>query len=154
MKSAKLKGLFCCLPAESVYSFAVHGIVDQQVPIVVQQDALSEHKLSDALSASWLFANESPLLPLSEELQNVHNIAGAAQKLTNRDTEKPHIRFSRFSTISSVAHYSEKQLEKGVLLALCRVLIVKQKTVPGFVEESNILDAYSNGYDAIMSSLK
>lgn len=153
MKNAKLKGLFCCLPAEAVYSFAVHGIADQQVPSIIQEH-LSKQKSPDVLSASWLFANEDPLLPLSEDLQNVHNIAGAANKLTNRGADKPHIRFSRFSTISSVAHYNEKQLEKGILLALCRVLIVKQKTVNGFVEDSNILDAHANGYDAIMSTLK
>lgn len=136
-----------------MYSFAVHGISDQLAPESVQSSLLKQ-KSNSTLSSSWLFANGTPLLPLPDDLQNVYNIAGAAQKLVNRCVERPHIRFSRFSTISSVAHYSEKQIEKGVILALCRVLIVKQKIVTGFVEDSSIVDAHMNGYDAIMSSLK
>lgn len=132
----------------------MHGLAEQQLPGDLCDRLLSEHRQRNALSASWLFARGEPLRPLPEDLQDVHNIAGAAQKLSSREVGKPVIRFSRFSTVSSVAHFSEKQMEKGVLLALCRVLIVKLKTVSGFIEKSHIVEAAANGFDAIMSSLK
>jgi hypothetical protein len=150
LKGAKLKGLFCCIPTEAVYGFAVHGLADQHLPTPVNA-LLTQYRQTQAFSGSWLFAKGEPLRPLSDDLQDIHNIAGAASKLANRNTEKQQIRFSRYSTISTIANYSDKQLEKGLLLALCRVLIVKQKTIEGIVTNAHIVDATTSGYDAIWS---
>ena len=134
-----------------MYGFSVFGTNEQHLPVPVQDNL---EKAGSVFSTPWIFADSDPLRPLSEELQDVHNIAGAAAKLALRPAEKPHVRFSKFSTISSVANYSEKQLEKGVLLALCRVLIVKQHTISKFIEDKDIVEAAAQGYDAVFSSLK
>ena len=112
------------------------------------------HKDKDIFLTPWIFADKAPLRPLNEELQDVHNIAGAAAKLALRSSsEKPIMRFSKYSTISTIASYSKKQLEKGVLLSLCRVLIVKQQTINKYIEDSDIISAVEQGYDTLYSSL-
>lgn len=127
----------------------MYGIAEQALPDRLHDKAEKDKSI---FTTPWVFASSQPLRPLSEELQDVHNIAGAAKKLALRPHERPVIRFSKFSTISSIANYSSKQLEKGVLLALCRVLIVKQQTITTAIEDQDILEAANLGYDALYSS--
>lgn len=49
--------------------------------------------------------------------------------------------------------YSEPQLQQGLCLALCRVMIVRVKTINTFIEDLDISAAFQQGYDAIYSSL-
>lgn len=56
--------------------------------------------------------------------------------------------------ISLMNEYTSEQLENGVFLALCRVLIVKQKNIQTMISDTDILEAVEQGYDAIFSSMK
>lgn len=148
---AKLKGLFCCLPSENIYGFSVYGTMEQSLPT---ESKINFTKDTSIFSPPWLFTDKTPLVPLPDELAQVHSISGAAQKLSCRNIQKPFVRFSKYSSISSLTSYNDQQHEKGVFLALCRVLINKQISIEGIIEDRDIVEASMNGYDAIFSNSK
>lgn len=147
----KAKGLFCCFPAEHVFSFAVHGLYVQSLPNGANHSLEAQDRI---FGTPWVFANPTPLLPLSEELASTYSITGTASKLAKRFGSGPLLRFCKLSTISSVAMFSEEVREKGVFLSLCRVLIDRPKTIAGHIEDVDIVDAMREGYDAVYSSLR
>jgi hypothetical protein len=167
-----MKGLFCCLPTEEFYHFSVYGLKDQQVFANTSRklssryqskfiDYSSIHPLhpDQIFSSYWLFARQEPLLPLPTELHSIHQNAGQyakrkAESPTNSSSPRPIFRFSKYSMISSLNTYSPEQLENGVILALCRVLIIKQKTITTLISDEDIQEALEGGYDAVFSSFK
>jgi hypothetical protein len=162
-----MKGLFCCFPGEFAYPFSVSGIKDQQLFASPQkQSAFSQFRSfsnssqpteQQIFSSYWLFANSNPLLPLPEELLAIQKRASQyAKKLAtiNSSSAKPIYRFSKYSMISTLNSYSAEQLENGVMLALCRVLIIKLKTVSAMITDEDIEDALAHGCDAIFSNFK
>lgn len=125
------------------------------------------HSMSpnEIFQAYWLFAQQpEPLRPLAPDYltlyQQSYRYAEGMARL-EAPPSSPHaalpkqrFRFSKYSMISSMNEYSSEQLENGVFLALCRVLIVKQKTVQTIISDADIVEAMEQGYDAIFSAKK
>lgn len=145
----KVKGMFCCLSAEHIFAFSVHGLAVQWLP---NGNIHSIDANKHVFGAPWVFASASPLVPLNPELLAAHSISGAAAKLSRRRSGGPMLRFGRFSSISTITACTEEEREHGLFLSLCRVLVNKQKVVTGFIEESDILEALEQGYDAVFST--
>jgi len=139
------------MPVENIYRFTIQGLAEQAFP---GTNTSSTADLSLYFSPPWMFADPLPLLPLSSDLLNVLDQAGLAQRASSQRVTKPFLRFSKFSTVSTLMSYSEDQLQKGVCLALCRVLIVRIKNIPGFIEDADLVTAMQQGYDAVYSTLR
>lgn len=149
--TGKTKGLFCCIPAEHAFSFSIHGLAVQFLP--GGESHTLDAKPNRIFGTSWVFVNDTPLLPLSPELQQAYSISGTAAKLAKKKGAGPVIRFSRQSSISTVMMCSEEQREYGMFLSLCRVLITKQTTVAGHITDADIRAALRDGSDAVYSTL-
>ena len=61
--------------------------------------------------------------------------------------------FSRQCTLSSLKALPTKELEEGVYISLCRVLVSKLRTTSNYPTLQDIKDALSAGYDAIYSTI-
>ncbi len=153
-----MRGLFCCFPMDYIYNFSVYGFQEQAFPFAKQMNPLGPSPLQkqDIFSVHWLFANRSPLLPLSPELQLLQQNAGEiASKLSDfslSNLSLPTLRFSKYSLISTMNSFSDEQLESGLCLSLCRVLIIKQKTIHQHITDQDIIEASQQQYDALFSS--
>lgn len=168
-----MKGLFCCMPIENIYRFAVYGLREQFLPI----PANSPHKspknqrkgasqgnenmteddaaVRDYFNTPWIFCNDdNPLVTLPSNLQRTLQQAGHAWKTIQKSVARPVLRFSKYSTISTMTSYPESQTQSGICLALCRVLMVRIKTINTYVDDLDITASLQQGYDAIYSSLR
>lgn len=168
VSNGKIKGLFCCLSKESFYNFSVFGLHAQALP-GRSPDDLS--KLADNwLGTVWFHAEPPPGVPVTPEAAYVLKSAGTAAKLSQHRSRQlsprsgadariyaasPHIlHFSRYSTISDIARFTEEQLNEGIFLSLCRVLVVKQKTIAKDIEDADIIEAVQEQYDCLYSTLR
>lgn len=150
-----MKGLFCCMPIDQLYRFAVHGLREQALPSKIP-DYGADPALKECFRTPWIFCNkEQPLAPIPSELRTTLHEAGFASRCLRAATAstRPVLRFSKYSTLSTMMSYSEPQLQQGLCLALCRVMIVRVKTINTFIEDLDISAAFQQGYDAIYSSL-
>eukprot|EP01039_Chlorochromonas_danica_P005261 gene5261-5795_t len=155
-REVKARGLFCCLSAEEVGSFAVHGLAAwRKEEVQANGRAFSSSLPTDSLlSLPWVFLSPTPLLPLRADLQAAYSNAGTAARIAaERPCKLERWRFSRFSSLSDLIHQSEESLQKGVFLCLCRVLLVRQKTLAAGerLSERAALQAASEGYDSLYS---
>lgn len=165
-----MKGLFCCFPSEYLYNFSVFGIKHQHFPEHMGSSRPPKSPLAQYIDPEqlfpmtpqeifrpfWLFANQpEPLFPLSPEYVDLYQRSNHfAEKLASPSTSLPRLklRFSKYSMISSINDYSSSQLENGIFLALCRVLIIKQKTITNAITDAEVTEAMLQGYDALFSS--
>lgn len=149
-----MKGLFCCMPIDSIYRFTAYGLREQALPEIVP-DYPADPAIRDCFRTPWIFCNQdTPLAPIPSELrQALHNAGLATRNIQAAPSQRPVLRFSKYSTLSTMLSYSEPQLRQGLCLALCRVLIVRVKTIPTFIEDFDISSAFQQGYDAVYSSL-
>jgi hypothetical protein len=146
MSTGKIKGLFCCLPRDSFYGFASFGLYAQQAGGDLDRIART------LFSESWFCS--APLSPLQDhaEVRKLSKVAGSACRLAKAARPARHLLFSRYSCLSSVRDFSKDDLEGGVFLALCRVLILNQMTVEGPITEAQIEEAERLHCDALYSS--
>lgn len=155
--NGKVKGLFCCLSIEQFYKFVAFGLNAQTLPYTTTNNLKS--LAGDVFSTAW-FCSAPPLgLPVNKEVARLQKVVGTAAKLCTApavqqaDVSKGLIRFSRYSTLSILQEFSQDDIERGVFLSLCRVLIVHQKTIPTAIQTSDIMEATSLNYDALYSTL-
>eukprot|EP01039_Chlorochromonas_danica_P012259 gene12259-13968_t len=137
---AKMKGLFCSMPIDQLYRFAVHGLREQALPAKIP-DYGADPALKECFRTPWIFCNkEQPLAPIPSELRTTLHEAGFASRCLRAATAstRPVLRFSKYSTLSTMMSYSEPQLQQGLCLALCRVMIVRVKTINTFIEDLDI----------------
>ena len=86
-------------------------------------------------------------------MSKLQQVFDTAVKLATKKKKPPlELRFSRYSSISNIKEFSQDDLEGGVFLALCRVLILNQKTVEGEITAADVDDAMRLHFDAIYSS--
>lgn len=155
------------MPVDNVYRFATHGLREQHTPLTVARTSTSndsveaDNLIRPYFTTPWIFANGTePLVPLEPALRNMlQTHAGHAwhtiQSMpTQSQYHRPILRFSKYSTLTTLLSYSEEQLHSGICLALCRVLMMRIKTVTHFIEDQDILSAMQQGYDAVYSSLR
>eukprot|EP01037_Dinobryon_pediforme_P043856 gene43856-55204_t len=143
------------MPIDQLYRFAVHGLREQALPAKIP-DYGADPALKECFRTPWIFCNkEQPLAPIPSELRTTLHEAGFASRCLRAATAstRPVLRFSKYSTLSTMMSYSEPQLQQGLCLALCRVMIVRVKTINTFIEDLDISAAFQQGYDAIYSSL-
>jgi hypothetical protein len=127
------------------------------------------HPSASASAVSGSAAGGGYPTSLAAEIAHAMQFAGTASRLATQrkanlsdphggapDASKPgapHIyRFSRYSTISNMQSIGREQLEHGVFLALCRVLVVQQLTVASAIEEADIMAGLQKGCDCVYSS--
>jgi hypothetical protein len=165
---AKMKGLFCCMPIQNIYRFSVFGLQEQLLPspnpssLKQREEQLQEqqHILQEYFSIPWFLSNKTPLAPIPLNVATFFKEHGSALQTILQHQQspllsKPLLRFSKYSTVSTLLHFNDQQLQSGLSLALCRVLIVRLKTITNkFIEDIDIQQAIQQGYDAIYSSLR
>jgi hypothetical protein len=83
-----------------------------------------------------------------------NNNNGYAYHLATKKIKKFQLRFSRFSTITNMKKFTKNQIEKGVFIALCRVLIINQKIINVPINDIDIIDAANNNFDCLYSTVK
>lgn len=164
--NGKVKGLFCCLSTAQFYRLACFGLFSQTLPTAPgrkKSDASSaapqtvQEIASELFSTAW-FCSTPPLgVALSPAMAHVNKVSGTALRLATapsaEDGTEDVVRFSRYSTISRLRDFSEAELEQGVFLSLCRVLIVHQRTVDTPIAQADIVEAMALNYDALYSSV-
>jgi hypothetical protein len=147
--NGKVKGLFCCLSVEQFYKFASFGLYSQTGNSAAVRDIASS-----LFGTAW-FCAKAPLgVPVTREVAHIGRVSGTALRLATAQGDRHHMRFSRYSTMSSAQNFTSDQLEQGVFLSLCRVLIVHQRTINTVISPADIQDAISQNYDALYSSLR
>jgi hypothetical protein len=153
-----VKGLFCPLPPSSLYALATFGIAP---PLPPNSNPPLPINLGEIFKANWFTSTSSPP-PSSSERQggegwgDIPRGQAASLALASWSSffAKP-LRFSRYSSLSpsSRSQFSEEELEQGIFLALCRVIVLQQKTIATHhISESDIAEAIKLNYDTIYSS--
>ena len=81
-------------------------------------------------------------------------VAGTAAKLSiPNHLHRNIIRFSRYSTMSNLQSFNQDEIDNGVFLGLCRVLVVNQYSVStDIITDVDISKAIEKGHDCIYSS--
>lgn len=151
--NGKIKGLFCCLSKSQFYSFSVFGLYAQVLP---GKPATNLHSIADDLfSTAWFHAEPPNGLPVNTEVLNTLKVAGSASRLcVQRPKKKPEpLWFSRYSNLTSLDYFKDDELNNGVFLALCRALIVQQKTIAKKIDSDDIVVAMQENYDCLFSSV-
>lgn len=93
-------------------------------------------------------------------LMNTMKVVGTASKLaissssSNQHTHRNNIiKFSRYSTMSTLESFNKNDIDNGIFLGLCRVLVVNQYTVTtDIISDVDISIAIQKGCDCIYSS--
>lgn len=91
-------------------------------------------------------------------LINTMKVVGTASKLAlsslNQHIHRTNIiKFSRYSTMSTLESFTKKDIDNGIFLGLCRVLVVNQYTVTtDIISDVDISIAIQKGCDCIYSS--
>ena len=151
-----MKGLFCVLPTSDVYNFAAYGLAAQcpagskDADFTYDRADFQSRLFTMPWSSSSYF--ESSILPRNGELRATMDSIGTAAKLTSTPNANLILRFSRLSLISTMSNYTSEDAEKGVFLALCRVLTVRQKNIEGKITDESIQQARLDDIDSIYSS--
>lgn len=153
----KIKGMFCCLSKDDVYSFASYG--------------LNVSKFSGtAYQKPWFLRDTSDAYEFTSKTKSAQELAAS------HHVNPHHLRFSKHSLSPSMLSnissetadidelsggYENIQTNEmsneatveggGVCLVLCRVLMFRVCTVPGVIEEKDVRKAIAKGYDAIYS---
>ncbi|KAJ1435239.1 hypothetical protein B484DRAFT_428922 [Ochromonadaceae sp. CCMP2298] len=154
--NGKIKGLFCCLSREFFYGFSVFGLYAQSLP---EAPADTESLSAELFRTAWFHSEPPAGFPVLREVMQTLQVAGTASRLAAKavrqkvDGKVPGVRFSRYSTISSMAGMGQADLEGGVFLSLCRVLVTQQHTVEGDIRTADIAEALRQGCDCVYSSL-
>lgn len=159
MTNGKVKGLFCCLSEEQFYRVSAFGLYAQRLPAGCRSSAPSADVVAPSIFSTAWFCVPPPLgVPVNGDVASVSKVSGTARRLAtappqpSRRTDGGVLRFSRYSTMSSTADLDSDQLERGVFLSLCRVLIVHQRTVSGPITEADIVEASVGNFDAVYST--
>lgn len=86
-------------------------------------------------------------------------VVGTASKLAISSSSNQHvhrtniIKFSRYSTMSALESFNKEDIDNGIFLGLCRVLVVNQHTVAtDIISDMDISEAIQKGCDCIYSS--
>lgn len=164
----KHQHLFSSSKAAASYASASKQRDYQRANLLQYIDSSLLHSMTpaDMFQAHWLFAQQpEPLRPLATDYiplyqqsyryaERTANIDSVPSGSCKSSCQNQRFRFSKYSMISLMNEYTSEQLENGVFLALCRVLIVKQKNIQTMISDTDILEAVEQGYDAIFSSMK
>ena len=148
--NGKIKGLFCCFPTDHLFPFAVFGLHFQRIISGHSTSADRLHTLKDSIfQTSWY-----------SQVNNVEkrDSLSAASMACSKPLSAP-LHFGRWSCLSpdrlnNICGNGQKNRKAGkhCFLALCRVLIMHQKTVSDPITENDIITACEENFDAIYSS--
>ncbi len=154
-ESGNIKGLFCLVPKSSLYTFCCYGLHPQKYSYSDFSDL--ETNFPGLFNCPWFLNSEN-------SFQN-NNTCGVARQLSLSNLGFSNIKFSRFSTplCNTTAStfqnknidnslVSENDLEEGLIIALCRVLVCKLRTISSDITESEIQQAINNKNDSIYST--
>eukprot|EP01038_Epipyxis_sp_PR26KG_P010789 gene10789-14486_t len=153
-KSTKIKGLFCCIPTRFFYNFSVFGLYAQHLNGVA--DCMLDQLSPNLFHKPWFYYELPDHLSFNvhqyKEISQLLSVAGSASRLATQRDGYLNLRFSRYSTISTLKDYSAEDIQSGVCLALCRVLISKQMTIQKPIDDEDIIQALSLNYDTLYST--
>lgn len=145
------------MSVEQFYKFVAFGLNAQTIPYTTNTNNLTSLS-SEIFSTAW-FCTAPPIgLVVNKDVARLQKVVGSAKKLStipspqHADVSKGLIRFSRYSTISTLQDFNKDSIEKGVFLSLCRVLIVHQRTINTPIETADIIESITLNYDALYSS--
>ncbi len=153
-ESGNIKGLFCLIPKSSLYTFCSYGLHPQK------------YNFSDLSNLEKSFPNlfHCPWFLNNHDRPN-HNTFGVAKNLSLNSLSFNNIKFSRFSTPlcymnanafqnknSESSFISENDLEEGLIIALCRVLVCQLRTISSDITDLEIQQAIDNKNDSIYST--
>jgi hypothetical protein len=176
--NGKVKGLFCVIPKLGFHAVCAYGLHLQQQQLQQQQqptglddlfqvpwfrtdqDELrhspghfgkaTEQKVGESDSSSPSTARFSAERLAKDSLQYLNSIGGTSP---NSADISPMLRFSRQCTLSSLQALPKMDLEEGVLISLCRVLVSRLRTMASLPSPTDIGESLRAGYDAIFCSL-
>jgi hypothetical protein len=147
--NGKIKGLFCSLNKDFFYNFTVFGLHAQSV--LGKAPSIQPALVRDVFRPPWSAAIETSDLALdNKDVAYLRKVSGFAAKRATTLTKPSQLRFSRFS-----ANRDDLCTAGGteeVFLALCRVLILHQRTIAEPIRDSDISEAIALNYDTLYSS--
>lgn len=171
--TGKIKGLFCNFLPNRLQTFSVFGLSSQKLPVDNYSDIKSLG--SQYFRKPWFYYSPKHLqenndtengtragiytpratnnIHNQQEINNLTKVQGTAAKLSMKKHNDLILRFSRHSASENLYKYSDSDLETGVILALCRVLIVNQMTISETITDEHIIQAYEKNCDALYSTL-
>jgi len=146
----KVKGLFCIVPRNCIYAFLALGI-HGQLPhnILTDQNCLS---LSELMKSSWFSfpPSESSFTILDKNSVLIEE--GKGKRLVEDQVGFAAVRFSKCSTPANLRDLDETELEQGIHIALCRVVLSRVHNVSGAIAASDLEFAKSLGCDGVHST--
>ena len=155
-ESGNIKGLFCLVPKSSLYTFCCYGLHSQKYSY--SDFSNLETNFPGLFNCPW-FLNSC-----ENSFQN-YNTCGVARQLSLSNLGFSNIKFSRFSTPlcnttadslqnknSDNPLVSENDLEEGLIIALCRVLVCQLRTISSDITDLEIQQAINNKNDSIYST--
>lgn len=167
VENGKVKGLFCHIPKDILFSFCTYGLHIQQVPDIHEQPIPDD--LTNTFQLPWFCARPPSHLKLDSKLLSVStfldkNLNNNSKKrksngpnsmtrhLASNQLSDFRLRFSRHSTPKGINACSKDELEEGIFISLCRVLLYRVSTINDDIEVSDIEAALKHGCDAVYST--
>ena len=166
VENGKVKGLFCHIPKDLLFSFCTYGLHIQQVPAV--HDQLIPDDLNSIFQLPWFCAKPPSYLKMDSKLLSFStfldkNINSSKKRndstpnsMTGRLASKRvtdfRLRFSRHSTPKGIGSCSKEELEEGIFISLCRVLLYRVSTINDDIDDNDIEAALKHGCDAVYST--
>lgn len=149
--NGKIKGLFCCVSVETFFNFSVYGLYSQSLISKSTHDLQSLAR--EVFSPVWYAGEAAQGVPMNRDTSYLAKVSGFAAKRSTLFDKPIALRFSRFSSVSQIKEYDPEELQNGVFLSLCRVLILHQRSVVGPITDTDIQEALAMNYDSVYSTL-
>jgi len=166
--NGKVKGLFCVVPKGGLHALCAFGLHQQS----------SETNLKETTTVSFENLFQVPWFRGGTDGATVGNqdslrtrysaeamVLDSLQSLTMQCSSQTHqgdtkiwtnpamqYTFSRQCTLSSLQRFSEKELEEGVFISLCRVLVSKVRTISSLPTPQDLMDAIEGDFDAVYTT--
>lgn len=167
VENGKVKGLFCHIPKDLLFSFCTYGLNIQQVPGPHDQPIPDD--LNNIFQLPWFCARPPSHLKLDAKFlscnmffdKNTNNISkkrkdttpnSMTRHLASKRASDFRLRFSRHSTPKGIGACSKDELEEGIFISLCRVLLYRVSTINDDIDDSDIEAALKHGCDAVYST--
>lgn len=162
MDTGKVKGLFCIVPKGGLHAFCTFGLhtkshlVGQSSSAQAAQEATGRN---DLFQAQWFhtrgalgrFDTRFPAEKLAKESLAYMN---RQQSVGDEGSAKlSEMHFSRNCTLSFLRDLPKRDLEEGVFMALCRVLVSRLRTINSLITAQDVREAQKADYDALYSTV-
>jgi hypothetical protein len=149
--NAKVKGLFCYVSKRDVYALSVFGLYSQSIvglpelslenSINAELKRMGSNRHLKIFTSPWFAALDETLKDGPSKLSRARELATSSRLC--------HLRFRRSSTPTITRKLTSSEMDDGLYLTLCRVLISKLRVVEGQFDYKWAPESVAMGYDAI-----